>query len=127
MSALTPHRPLPPVVEGGNPAQYSLRSAGTTEALVVEEGAATAIVTVPVAADAVVTLIEGAFGHETPGGKPAEGQVIATMPVKPPLGVTVTVDVPLPPAIAVAAPALTVNEPVVAEVTTTVVFPAEAV
>lgn len=103
------HQPLPPSIIGANPAQYIFRSAGITEALVVEEGAATATVKVPVAADVVVTLIEGGFGQVTPGGKPAEGQVMATMPVKPPLGVTLTVDVPLPPAVAVAAVGVGVN------------------
>ena len=39
------------------------------------------------------------------------GQVIATIPVKPPLGVTLTVDVPLvPPAVAVAKVGAGVNE-----------------
>lgn len=82
------------------------------------------MVKLPVEAEALVTLIDRAFGHETPGGKPVERQVMATMPVKPPLGVTVTVDVPLLPAVTVAFAALKVNEPVVADVTTTVAFPA---
>jgi len=44
------------------------------------------------------------FGEQvTPGGKVAAGQVTATCPVKPPLGVRVIVEMAPPPAAAVAA------------------------
>jgi hypothetical protein len=41
-------------------------------------------------------IVKGEFGQLTPGGK-AEGQLTVTLPVKPPLGVTVTVEVWLVP------------------------------
>jgi len=75
--------------------------------------------------DALAMLMASGFGeHVTPGGEFAAGQVTLTIPVNPPLGVTVIADIPLPPAVTVTAAPLTVNEPVVAEVTTTVAFPA---
>jgi len=71
-----------------------------------------------VTAAALVTLIASGFGVQvTPGGSPAAGQVTFTLPVKPPVGVTVIVDVPLAPAVAVAALPPTVNEPVVVTLT----------
>jgi hypothetical protein len=55
-------------------------------------------------------LIASGFGvHVTPGG--SVGQVTFTFPVNPPVGVTVMVDVPLPPAVTVAALPAIVNEP----------------
>jgi hypothetical protein len=52
----------------------------------------------------------------TPAGKLAAGQVTFTVPMNPPLGVTVMVDGPLAPAVAVAALPLMVNEPVLVTV-----------
>ena len=44
-------------------------------------------------------MIASGFGEQvTPGGNPAAGQVTFTVPVNPPVGVTVIVDVPLLPA-----------------------------
>jgi hypothetical protein len=89
-----------------------VRSAGITEALVVEEGAATAMVRLFATGDALTMLMASGFGeHVTPGGEFAGGQVTLTIPVKPPLGVTVMADIPLLPAVTVAAAPLTVNEP----------------
>lgn len=67
-----------------------------------------------VAGLALATLIASGFGEQvTPGGKAAAGQVTLTVPVKPPVGVTVMVDAPLaPPAVAVTALPLMVKEPV---------------
>lgn len=83
------------------------------KALVVDEGAATLIVRVPVAAEALVTLIANGLGeHVTPGGRLAVGHVTLTIPVKPPVGVTVMVEVPaVPPAVDVAELPPTVKEP----------------
>ncbi len=79
----------------------------------VEEGAATATVRLFATGEALVTLIANGFGEQvTPGGKFAAGQVTLTVPVKPPLGVTVIEEVALLPAVTVAALPLTVNEPV---------------
>ena len=99
---------------------------GAAEADIEDEFAATATVRVPIAADALVTLIVGGFVQVTPGGKLAAGQVMATIPMKPPLGVTVIVDVPLLPTVTVAAvgAGVKVNDPVVVAVTVTVAFPA---
>ena len=66
-------------------------------AMVEEDGAATETVSVPVAGLALVTLMLRA-AQLTPGNAP---QVMATLPVNPPLGVTVTVDVPELPAVTV--------------------------
>jgi hypothetical protein len=82
------------------------------EALVVGEGAATDTIKLPVTAAVPVTLIASGFGeHVTPGGRFAAGQVTLTVPVKPPLGVTVMADIPLLPAETVTAAPLTVKEP----------------
>jgi hypothetical protein len=92
------------------------------EALVVEEGAATAMVKLLAAGDAPATLIISGFGEQvTPGGKFAAGQVILTVPVKPPLGVTVIVEVVLLPAATVAALPPMVKEPELETVTFTAV------
>jgi|SRR6266850_282677 len=82
-----------------------MRSAGAAEAVSVVDGGATATISWPVTAAVPVTLIGSGFGeHVTPAGNPAAGQVTLTMPVKPPVGVTVMVDEPLgPPAVAVTA------------------------
>jgi hypothetical protein len=92
-----------------------VRSTGVTEAVIDEEFAVTATVRFPVTAAVPVTLIARGFGEQvTPGGKVVpDGQVIFTMPVKPPLGVTVIVDIALLPAVTVVAAPLTVNDPVV--------------
>ena len=78
----------------------------------VEEGAATATVRLFATGEALVTLIANGFGEQvTPGGKLAAGQVTLTIPVKPPVGVTVIADIPLAPAITVTAAPLTVKDP----------------
>jgi hypothetical protein len=52
------------------------------------------------------------FGEQvTPGGNPVAAQVTCTLPVKPPLGVTVMVDMPLLPAVTVTGVAVMLNEP----------------
>jgi len=82
------------------------------EALVDEEGAATATVKLPVTAAVPVTLIPNGFGVQlTPGGKFAAAHVTLTIPVKPPVGVTVIVEVALLPAVTVAALPPTVKDP----------------
>ena len=110
VNALRAHQPVfsgvGPDRIGANPAQYSFCSPGSREALVVEEGAATARVRVPVAALVLVTLIGRDAGAQvTPGGKLLGSQLTLTVPVKPPFGVTVTVELALlPAATAVALP-----------------------
>jgi hypothetical protein len=70
----------------------------------VEEGAATSRVRFPVAGLALVTLTATEGGEQvTPGGKLVGSQLTLTVPVKPPLGVTVTVEVALLPAATAAA------------------------
>jgi len=87
-------------------------SAGAAEAVSVVDGGATVRVSWPVTAAVPVTLIGSGFGEQvTPAGNPAAGQVTFTLPRNPPVGVTVVVDIPLPPAVAVVAAPLTVNEP----------------
>lgn len=89
---------------GANQAQWNFCSEGSREALVVEEGAATAKVRVPVAGLVLVTLTAAEAGVQvTPGGKEVGSQLTLTVPVKPPFGVTVTVEAPLLPAATVAA------------------------
>src|ERR1700682_2868421 len=79
-----------------------MRSVGAADAVSVVDGAATATVSWPVTAAVPVTLIASGFGaHVTPGGNPAAGQVTFTLPVNPPVGVTVMVEGPLAPAVAV--------------------------
>src|SRR5467141_1934614 len=81
-----------------------MRSAGAAEAVSVVDGGATATVNWPVTAAVPVTLIASGFGeHVTPAGNPAAGQVTFTVLVNPPVGVTVMVDGPLAPAVAVTA------------------------
>lgn len=107
--ALNPHRPLLPGLEivnvGANPAHRNFCSAGSSEALVEEDGAATASVRFPVAGLVLITLTATDAGEQvTPGGKVVELQLTLTVPVKPPLGVTVTVEgAVLPAATAVVA------------------------
>ena len=75
------------------------------DAVRVVELAATAIVSVPVVGLAVVTLMFSGFGVQVMPTAASEVaavvdvQVTPTMPVKPPLGVTVIVEVPLLPAV----------------------------
>src|SRR6266851_3405727 len=89
-----------------------MRSAGTAEAVSVVDGGATVKVSWPVTAAVPVTLIGSGVGEQvTPAGNPAAGQVTFTLPRNPPVGITVIVDIPLPPAAAVVAAPLTVNEP----------------
>jgi len=59
----------------------------------------------------LMAMVKG-FGEQlTPGGKPVPAQETCTLPVKPPVGVTVTVDTPLLPAVTVTAEAVMLNEP----------------
>jgi len=93
---------------------------------VLEEFAATATVKLLATGEALVTLIGKGFGEQvTPGGRFAAGQVTLTVPVKPPLGVTVIDDMPLLPAATVTAAPLTVNEPVLFTVTVALPAPDE--
>src|ERR1700730_5686460 len=67
------------------------------------EGAATEMVSTPVAGVAPVTVMVKGFGVQlTPGGNPVPAQVICTSPgVAPAPGVAVMVETPLPPAVTV--------------------------
>jgi hypothetical protein len=59
-----------------------------------------------------LTAMAKGFGEQlTPGGKPVPAQETCTLPVKPPDGVTVTVDTPLLPAVTVTGEAVMLNEP----------------
>jgi len=99
-----------------------VRSEGTAEAVRVDDGAVTFSVRVPVTAAVPVTLIASGFGEQvTPGGNAAAGQVTLTLLVNPPVGVKVTVDVPLAPAVAVTTLPLMVKEPEVVTVMVTAV------
>jgi hypothetical protein len=92
------------------------------EAVMEEEGAATAMVKLLATGLAFVMLIASGLGVQvTPGMLP---QVTLTVPAKPPAGVTVMFDIPLIPAVTVTAAPATVKLPVEADVTVTVVFPA---
>ena len=69
-----------------------------------------------------VTLIARGLGEQvTPGGKFAAGHVTLTIPVKPPVGVTVIVEVVLLPAATVAALPPMVKDPELETVTFTAV------
>ena len=80
-----------------------VRSGGVTDAMAfAAAGAATVTVKVPDDAVVPVVMIAKGFGvHVTPGGSPDAAQVILTLvePVAPVPGVTVILDVPLPPAV----------------------------
>jgi len=107
---------LPPR-EGSIPAAKSFCCTGAAEADKLVEGAATATVKLPVTAVVPVTLIAKGFGEQvTPAGKPVAGQVTFTLLMNPPVGVTVIVEVPLLPAVAVTALPPTVNDPVLVTV-----------
>jgi hypothetical protein len=56
-------------------------------------------------------MVSGFGVQLTPGGNPVPAQVSCTLPVKPPVGVTVTVDTPLLPAVTVTGVAVMLNEP----------------
>jgi hypothetical protein len=95
--ALSVHHPLPPIV-GGTVFASSIRSSRALEAVKTVEVAVTEHMSWLVAAVAAVTLIFSGEGVQlTPGGKVAAVGVTATMPVNPPLGVTVTVSVDAAP------------------------------
>ena len=69
-------------------------------------------VSAPVTGAAPLTAMVSGFGLQlTPGGKPVPAQETCTLPVKPPVGVTVTVDMPLLPAVTVTGEAVMLNEP----------------
>ena len=67
-------------------------------------------------------MIASGFGEQvTPGGNAAAGQVTFTVPVNPPVGVTVIVDVPPDPAEAITALPPMVKEPELVTVIVTAV------
>jgi hypothetical protein len=69
-----------------------------------------------------LTAMVSGFGLQlTPGGKPVPAQETCTLPVKPPVGVTVTVDTPLLPAVIVIGEAVMLKVP--EEVTFTEIAP----
>jgi hypothetical protein len=69
----------------------------------------------------LMAMVKG-FGEQlTPGGKPVPAQETCTLPVKPPEGVTVTVDTPLLPAVTVTGEAVMLKVP--EEVTFTEIAP----
>jgi len=100
---LNVHQPLP-LAGAALPADRT-RSVGTSDAISEDEFAVVLTVNAPVAAAALVTLMFN-VPQVTPGGN--VGQVIATVPVNPPLGVTVIVDDPIPPAVTGVAEPVTV-------------------
>jgi hypothetical protein len=80
------------------------------DAVNVVEGPATITVNVPVTGvDPVTSMVRGV--QVTPGGNPVPEHITWTLPVKPPLGVTVMVDEPLLPAVTVAGVPVTVKLP----------------
>jgi hypothetical protein len=73
---------------------------------------ATSTVNAPVAGAVPLTAIVSGFGAQlTPGGNPVPAQVIWTLPVKPPVGVTVMVATLLLPAVTVTGVAVMLNDP----------------
>lgn len=59
----------------------------------------------------LMAMVRG-FGEQlTPGGKAVPAQETCTLPVKPPVGVTVTVDTPLLPAVTTTGEAVMLNDP----------------
>jgi hypothetical protein len=58
-----------------------------------------------------MVMVRGFGVQLTPGGSPVPPQVTCTLPVKPPLGVTVMVDTPVLPAVTVTGVAVMLNEP----------------
>jgi hypothetical protein len=95
-----------------------VRSAGAAEAVRVVDGAVTFTVNDPVTAAVPVTLIGSGLGEQVaPAGNAAAGHVTFTLPVNPPVGVTVMVDVPPAPAATVTAVPPTVKLPLLVTVT----------
>src|SRR5579859_1674427 len=92
------------------------------EAVKAVEVASTEQLNCPVAADALVTLMLSGEGVQVTPGVVVDG-VTATVPVKPPLGVTVTVEFTAAPADELRVTALsdTVKFPTCAWVTVTVI------
>jgi len=88
-------------------------------AVVVEDGASTLTVSVPVPFPPPLGTVTFSAPQVTPGK--VVPHVIATGPVNPPIGVSVIVDVPLLPAVAVAAVPAKVKLPVCVCVTVTVI------
>jgi len=71
-----------------------------------------------------MVMFSGLGEQLTPGGKVAAGQVTATVPVNPPLGVTVIVEFAEPPAVALAADPVAVKFPGGASMVTVKLFEA---
>src|SRR5580693_3209183 len=125
--ALSVHHPLSPL-ERGVVFASSIRSGEALEAVRVVDVASTEQLNCPVTADAPVTLMFNVDGvHVTPGTD--VDALTPTMPVNPPLGVTVTVEFTLAPVeeLSVTALSATVKFPICACVTVTVVDPEEVV
>jgi hypothetical protein len=98
-------------------------------AVIVEDGAATLTTSVPVPFPPPLGTVTFSAPQVTPGT--VVPQLIATLPVKPPVGVNVIVELPLPPAVTVTPDPASVNDPpelpVVTVITTGGVLIAEAV
>jgi hypothetical protein len=95
--ALSVHHPLSPL-EGGVDFASNIRSGEALEAVRVVDVASTEQLNCPVTADAPVTLMFSGDGvHVTPGVD--VDAVTPTVPVNPPLGVTVTVEFTLAPVV----------------------------
>ena len=61
---------------------------------------------------APLTAMVSGFGLQlTPGGKPVPAQETCRVPVKPPVGLLVTVDTPVLPAVTVTGEAVMLKEP----------------
>jgi hypothetical protein len=76
------------------------------------DGAATKTVNAPVTGAVPLTAMVNGFGAQLmPGANPVPEQVTCTLPVKPPVGVTVMVDTPLLPAVTVTGVAVMLYEP----------------
>ncbi len=75
-----------------------VRSVGAAEAVSVVEVAVTEAVRFADTGLALTTLMGAGAVQVTPGGRLVpDGQTTVTVPVKPPLGVTVTADITLAP------------------------------
>ncbi len=92
--ALKAHQPLTPGEES-RPAAYNRRSAGAANALIVGDGGVSDTVrdcvtaAVVFAGMVILRALQFTPKGNDPVPAPAAGQVIATVPVNPPLGVTV--------------------------------------
>jgi len=128
--ALSVHQPLAPAVEGvafagGMALASNIPSSRALEAVKVVDVAVTWQFKVPMTAEAPVTLIvNGEFGQVTPGGSVAAVAVITTLPVNPPLGVTVMVDAAIAPDVELSVSGVEVTATEPAAVTVTVAFAA---